>query len=60
MFSLRIRDNAVDIATGYGLDDRGVGVQSGRVKNVLFFTSSKMALGPTQPPMQGVRGFPQV
>jgi hypothetical protein len=44
-----------DIATGYGLDDRGVGVPSpGRVKNILFSTSSIPALGSTQPPIQRV------
>jgi hypothetical protein len=36
------------IATGYGLDDRGVGVP--------FSTSSRPALGPTQPPIQWVPG----
>jgi hypothetical protein len=35
----------VGIATGYGLDDRGLGVR-------VFSTSSKPALGSTQPPIQ--------
>jgi hypothetical protein len=47
----------VGIATGYGLDDREVGVKSpGRVKNFLFSTSSKPAVGSTQPPIQWVTG----
>jgi hypothetical protein len=39
----------VGIATGYGLDD-------GRVKNFLFSTSSRQAMGSTQPPIQCVPG----
>jgi hypothetical protein len=51
------RDSAVGIATGHGLDDRGVGVLSpGRGKNFLFSRSSRPALGPTQPPIQRVLG----
>jgi hypothetical protein len=42
--SVRSLDSVVGIATGYGLDDRGV-------KNILF-TSSRPALGSTQPPIQ--------
>jgi hypothetical protein len=42
---------------GYGLDGLWVGSSSpGRVKNFLFSTSSRPALGPTQPPMQRVLG----
>jgi hypothetical protein len=45
--------SAVDIVIGYGLDDRGVGVPSpDRVKNFLFSTSSRLALGSTQQPIQ--------
>jgi hypothetical protein len=34
------QDSAVGIATGYGLDERGVGVRvPGKVKNFLFSTS---------------------
>jgi hypothetical protein len=46
----------VRIATGYELDDRGVGV---RVpfgdKNFLFSMSCRQSLGPTQPRVQGVQ-----
>jgi hypothetical protein len=49
----RSRDSSVGIATGYGLDSRGVGVKSpGRDKKFLFSTSSRPALGTTQPPTQ--------
>jgi hypothetical protein len=46
------RDSAVGIATGYGLDDRGVGVRVpvGSPK------SSRPALGSTQPHIQWVPG----
>jgi hypothetical protein len=55
-------DSAVGVATGYKLDDRGVGVQVPVVKNFLFSTSSRLALGPTQPPIQWVQVgfFPRV
>jgi hypothetical protein len=43
-----IRDSVVGIVTGYGLDDRGT------VKNFLFSTSSRPALGLSQPPIQWV------
>jgi hypothetical protein len=40
------RGSAVGIATGYGLDDRGVGVPSpDRVKNSHLFKSSRSVLG---------------
>jgi hypothetical protein len=49
------RDSSVGIATGYGLDDREVGVKSpGRVMNFLFTTSSRPVLRSTQPPVQCV------
>jgi hypothetical protein len=49
-------DSLVGIATGYGLDSWGVGVPFPVVKNFLFSTSSRPALGPTQPPIQRVPG----
>jgi hypothetical protein len=46
-------DSVVDTSTGYGLDGRGVGVR-------VLFTSSKLALGSTQPPIQWLSGlFPR-
>jgi hypothetical protein len=41
---------SVGIATGYGLDGRGL--NPGRVDIFLFSTSSRLALGPTQTPIQ--------
>jgi hypothetical protein len=49
------RDSAVGIATGYGLDGRGVGVRV-PVGSRFFSTSSRPVLGPTQPPIQWVSG----
>jgi hypothetical protein len=45
----------VGIATGYGLDDRGVGSRV-PVGSRMFSTSSRPALGSTQPPFQWVPG----
>jgi hypothetical protein len=48
---------AAGIATGYRLDGRGVGVPvpvGSRIS--LFSTSSRSALGPTQPPIQWLPG----
>jgi hypothetical protein len=50
-----IRDSAVGIATGYGLDDRVVGVRV-PVGSIIFSTASRPALRPTQPPIQWVTG----
>jgi hypothetical protein len=49
----RSRDSEVGITTGYGLGDRGVGVRV-PVGSRNFSTSSRPALGPTQPPIQWV------
>jgi hypothetical protein len=52
-----IRNITLDIATGYGLDDWGGQSSSlSRVKNIVFSTSSRPALGPTQSPVQCVPG----
>jgi hypothetical protein len=51
----RIRDSVVGIATGYGLGNRGVGVRV-PVGSRIFSTSSRLALGSTQPPIQWVPG----
>jgi hypothetical protein len=51
------RDSVVDVATGYGLDKRGVGVRVPLGSRIfLFSTSSIPALGFTQPPIQWVPG----
>jgi hypothetical protein len=52
---LRSRDSVVDIATGYGLDDRGVGVRA-LVGSRIFLTSFRPVLRPTKPPIQWVPG----
>jgi hypothetical protein len=44
------RGNVVGIATGYGLNDRGVGVRVA-VGSRIFSASSRPVLGPTQPPI---------
>jgi hypothetical protein len=51
----RSRDSVVGIATGCGLDDRGVGVR-GPLGSNIFSTSSRPALGSTQPHIQWVPG----
>jgi hypothetical protein len=51
------RDSSVGIATGYGLDDRMIGVDSRRELGIfLLVIASRPALGPTQPPIQWVLG----
>jgi hypothetical protein len=51
------QDSIVGIVTGYRLDDRGVGVRV-PVGSRIFSssTSSRLALGSTQPPIQWVTG----
>jgi hypothetical protein len=52
-----IRDSLIGIALGYGLADRGSSVRfPAGAPNFLFTTVSRMALGPTQPPIQWVPG----
>jgi hypothetical protein len=58
MISYWSLDNSVGTATGYELDDRGGRSSShGRVKNFLFSTLLRLALGSTQPPIQWVPGL---
>jgi hypothetical protein len=53
----RSRDRAVGLATDYGMEDWGIRSSSpGRVKNIICSTTSRPALGPTQPPIQWVAG----
>jgi hypothetical protein len=49
------RDSAVGIATGYGLNDRGIRVRV-PIGSRIFSTSSRSALRSTQPPIQWVPG----
>jgi hypothetical protein len=49
-------NSVVSIVTGYGLDDRGVGVLVTVEVKILFSMSSRPILGPTQPPIQWVWG----
>jgi hypothetical protein len=57
MYRMMSRGSSVDIAIGYGLDDRGSRVRFRRVLRIfLFSTASRPAMGPTQPPFQWVPG----
>jgi hypothetical protein len=47
-------DSLVGIATGYGLDCRGVGVRVPVGSRIFFSTSSRPGLGSIQPPIQWV------
>jgi hypothetical protein len=49
LFIYGSRDSAVGIATGYGLEERGVGVRIPVGSRILFSKSSRPALGPTRP-----------
>jgi hypothetical protein len=54
---IKSRDCSVGIVLGYRLDDRGSRFDSRRVLGIfLFTTGSRMALEPTQPPIQCVPG----
>jgi hypothetical protein len=54
---IRSQDSAVDVVTGYGLDDGGVPVSSpSRFKNFLFSALPRLILGSTHPPIQWVQG----
>jgi hypothetical protein len=53
---VRSRDGSVGITTLYGLDRRKGGVLVPVVKNFLFSTSSRPALGTTQPSIQWAPG----
>jgi hypothetical protein len=45
--------------SGYAQNDRGIGVRfPARVRNILFITASRPALGPSQPPSQELPFFP--
>jgi hypothetical protein len=55
IIKMRSQDSVVDIVTGYGLDDRGVGVRV-LVGSRMFSTLSRPALGSTQPCVQCVPG----
>jgi hypothetical protein len=55
LFDIGSRDSVVGIATGYGLEDRGVGVRV-PVGSRIFSTSSRPALGSTQTCIQWVPG----
>jgi hypothetical protein len=47
------QDSAVGIATGYGLDDRRVGVRIPVVAKIFLLSmSARPVLGSTQPPVQ--------
>jgi hypothetical protein len=48
-------DSSVGIASGYGLDDRGVGARVS-VESRIFSTVSRLTLRSTQPPTQWVPG----
>jgi hypothetical protein len=50
------QDGAVGIATGYGLDNRGVGIRV-PVGPITISKLSRPALGSTQPCIQWIQGY---
>jgi hypothetical protein len=50
---MRNRDSSVVIATGYTGSTAGVHIPE-ELRDFLYFTASRPALGPTQPPIQWV------
>jgi hypothetical protein len=54
IFGLNLHVQGFGIATGYRLDNQGRSLSPGRVKNFLFSTSPRLALVPTQPPIQWI------
>jgi hypothetical protein len=51
--TIKSRDSSVSMATSSGLDYRVIGVRiPPRLGIFLFATASRLALGPTQPPIQ--------
>jgi hypothetical protein len=53
---LILKKEGAGIATGYGLDDRGIGIQVTVGSTVFSSPRRPDALGPTQPPIQWVPG----
>lgn len=50
--NIRVAQNAVGIAMGFGLDGRGIAVGfQGREKDFLSSTASRLAMKPTRRPM---------
>jgi hypothetical protein len=59
LWLVQSRDSAVGIATGYGLDDRGVGVrvQEGQEFSLLHVVQTGSGVHPTSYPMGNVGSF---